>query len=644
MHKYAWLGWGLGVGLFLSLLFSVGVFSNIQLKLSDSLYGGRASLDSVVIVAIDDPSLQELGRWPWPRSLFAKAVYELNQSKVIGIDVAFFESSDEKNDQELAEALRASGRVVLPVEYLSFSSENNQVLGKNVLLPAGELKKAARELGYINIITDRDGVTRAVNMDVQGEYKNFAIALYELFWKNSLEDLSSRFLVNFVGPPGSFKYVSFADVVQGRVEKNVFKDKMVLIGSTSPDMHDDYFVPTSHGKAMPGVEIHANTLQTLITGRSLTPAPKGLTILMIFVICALVPLAVERLHVGFSLLIGFVLVGLNVFVALWIFNYGVLWELVYPPLSVVFTFIPVLGYHYLTERKEKRKVMGAFSKYVSPVLVGELMKHPEKLKLGGDRRNITVFFSDIRGFTSISEKLSPEELVNLLNQYLSAMTEIVLKNRGLVDKYIGDAIMAFWGAPLDEEQHAELACWTALEMKDKLEELRGKWVKQGYPEVNVGVGLNTGDAVVGNMGSSERFDYTAMGVTVNLASRLESLTKQYGVMILVSESTKKTVEEGFVTRKLDIVAVKGKKTGVTIYELVGKKDEVDKKTLQLIDHFEDGFALYQKMKWNDAIKEFERSLKVKHDKASELFIERCHAFMKTPPPKDWEGVWVMTTK
>ena len=174
--------------------------------------------------------------------------------------------------------------------------------------------------------------------------------------------------------------------------------------------------------------------------------------------------------------------------------------------------------------------------------------------------------------------------------------------------------------------------------------LRTRWVKQGYPEVNIGMGINTGDAVVGNMGSSERFDYTAMGDTVNLASRLEGLTKQYSVMILLSESTKEVVKEEFVTRKVDVVAVKGKKQGVAIYELLGKKGEVDKKTLQLIDHFEDGFQLYQEEKWNEAIKEFERALKVKHDKLSELFIERCKAFEKNPPPKDWKGVWVMTTK
>ncbi len=639
MHKHIWV-LGTVVGLVVSLLFLVGVFSNIQLKLADSLYGGKQPLDNLVIIAIDDPSLQELGRWPWPRSQFAHLVQALNQSKVIGIDVAFFEASAE--DDLLASALKSSGKVVLPVEYMFFSSEQGKVQGRSPLLPVGSLKESANELGYINIVTDADGVTRALNVDVQGVYKNFAVALYGQFWKKPLQR-SSRLLINFVGPPKSFKYYSFADVVQGRVAPSVFKDKLVLVGSTSPDMHDDYFVPTSQGKAMPGVEIHANALQTMITQRFLAPISDAWMVLFLLILSVGMMFLVHRWHL-WAFLAALALIILNGFLAIALFERGIIWNIVFPPLSILGSVASGVSYYYLVERREKKKVMGAFSKYVSPVLVHEIMKHPEKLKLGGERRNITVFFSDIRGFTSISERLSPEELVKLLNQYLSAMTQIVLKNRGLVDKYIGDAIMAFWGAPLDEEQHASLACWTALEMRDQLDMLRTRWVKQGYPEVNIGMGINTGDAVVGNMGSSERFDYTAMGDTVNLASRLEGLTKQYSVMILLSESTKEVVKEEFVTRKVDVVAVKGKKQGVAIYELLGKKGEVDKKTLQLIDHFEDGFQLYQEEKWNEAIKEFERALKVKHDKLSELFIERCKAFEKNPPPKDWKGVWVMTTK
>ncbi|MEK6963781.1 MAG: adenylate/guanylate cyclase domain-containing protein [Nanoarchaeota archaeon] len=644
MHKHVWI-LALGLGFVVSVLFLTGLFSNIQLKLVDNLYGGNKPLDSIVIIAIDDPSLQEIGRWPWPRSEFAHLVYALNESKVIGIDVAFFEASQE--DAELAKAIREVGKVVLPVEYPSFSSEEGrsgmEVVGQHALLPAGDLKKAPKELGYINIVTDRDGITRALNIDVRGEYKNFALALYELFWKKKFTEVSPRFLVNFVGPPKSFKYHSFADVVKGRVKPEVFKDKLVLIGSTSPDMHDDYFVPTSNGKAMPGVEIHANTLQTLITNRFLAQVSDLVVILVIFALCFLMVFLVHKWHLWAGL-IGLVLMVLNVFLAIVLFEKGVIWNLVFPPLSILGSFVSGLGYYYLVERKEKKKVLGAFSKYVSPVLIHELMKHPEKLKLGGERRRITVFFSDIRGFTDISEKLSPEGLVLLLNEYLSAMTQVILRNRGLVDKYIGDAIMAFWGAPLDEEQHAELACWSALEMRDRLKILQGEWIKKNLPKFEVGMGMNTGDAVVGNMGSLERFDYTAMGDTVNLASRLESLTKQYGVPILISHAVQQRVQAGFVTRELDLVAVKGKKEPVAIYELVGKKGEVPKKELEFMDHFDDGLQLYKKKKWSSAVQEFERALKTRHDKPSELFIERCKSFQKTPPPKEWDGVWVMTTK
>lgn len=618
----------------LSLMLFLGLFSNIQLKLSDNLYGGKTALDGIVIVAIDDDSLQEIGRWPWDRTVFAKTVENLNSSKAIGIDVAFFEDSAPEQDAAFGKAL--SEKVVIPIEFTSFARENGRIVGKRMLEPVKELSSA--QTGYVNIVTDKDGVTRAVNMDVSSEHSAFAQVLYKVYWRKDFEKNPSRFLVNFVGSPGSFKYYSFADVYSERVDSNEFKDKLVLIGATSPDMHDDYFVPTSSGKAMPGVEIHANTLQTMINKDFLSEQGKWSTILLMLAVSFLLALVIYRFRIAGATIAAPILVIGYLFFAIYMFEHGILMNLVYIPLAIVVTYTGETVYFYYSEKKERQKTRGAFSKYVAPAVVDELMKDPSKLKLGGARKEITVFFSDIRGFTTISEKLTPEKLVHVLNEYLTAMTDIVMKHAGVVDKYIGDAIMAFWGAPLVQPDHAEMACNTALDMMTKLGELQIKWAKEKFPEINIGIGLNTGHAVIGNMGSYERFDYTAMGDTINLGSRLEGLTKSYGVQIIVSESTKKAVKGKFVFRKLDLVRVKGKKKPITIFELVCRSNETH--DADKIISYETGLKFYLDKKWDKAIKEFEKV----NDFASKEFVKRCKEFKKNPPAKDWDGVWIMKSK
>ncbi|MBW2994171.1 adenylate/guanylate cyclase domain-containing protein, partial [Candidatus Woesearchaeota archaeon] len=576
----------------LSLMLFLGLFSNIQLKLSDNLYGGKTALDGIVIVAIDDDSLQEIGRWPWDRDVFAKTVENLNSSKAIGIDVAFFEASTPEQDAAFGAVL--SEKVVIPIEFTSFARENDKIVGKRMLEPVKELDSA--QTGYVNIVTDKDGVTRAVNMDVSIEHSAFAQVLYKLYWRKDFEKNPSRFLVNFVGVPGSFKYYSFADVYSGRVNSSEFKDKLVLIGATSPDMHDDYFVPTSDGKAMPGVEIHANTIQTMINKDYLGEQGKWSTILLMLALSFLLALVIYRFRIAGATIAAPILIIGYLFFTIYMFEYGILLNLVYIPLAVIVTYTAETVFFYYSEKKERQKTRGAFSKYVAPAVVDELMKDPSKLKLGGARKEITVFFSDIRGFTTISEKLTPEKLVHVLNEYLTAMTDIVMKHSGVVDKYIGDAIMAFWGAPLVQPNHAEMACNTSLDMMTKLGELQKKWAKEKFPEINIGIGLNTGHAVIGNMGSYERFDYTAMGDTINLGSRLEGLTKSYRVWIIASESTKKAVKGKFVFRKLDLVRVKGKKKPITIYELVCRaKEEHDSNK---IISYETGLKLFLDKKWD----------------------------------------------
>jgi adenylate cyclase len=246
-------------------------------------------------------------------------------------------------------------------------------------------------------------------------------------------------------------------------------------------------------------------------------------------------------------------------------------NILFPLFTVVIVYLSLVAIYYRTEEKSRKWITSVFGKYVSPVVIESLIKNPDQLNLGGEKRDITIFFSDIRGFTPISEKLDPEALVSLLNEYLTEMSSIIIKNNGLVDKYMGDAIMAFWGAPIDQPNHAELACDSSLEMMEKLRQLQKKWKKEGIPSFDIGIGLNSGEAIVGNMGSSKRFDYTAMGDNVNLASRLEGLNKTYKTNIIISENTYKMVKDKFKVKKLGTVTVKGKKKPVVIYELLSRK-------------------------------------------------------------------------
>jgi adenylate cyclase len=313
-------------------------------------------------------------------------------------------------------------------------------------------------------------------------------------------------------------------------------------------------------------------------------------------------------------------------------------------MTMVLVFGGVTTYRILTEEKKKKEIRDAFSRYVAPSLVTDILKDPSRLVLGGEERRLTVFFSDIRGFTTISEGLTPPALVKLINDYLTPMTDIILKSGGTVDKYMGDAIMAFWGAPVWQEDHAVRAAKTALEMMEKLRLMQAEWEKQGIPRLDIGIGLSTGRLTVGNMGSHTRFDYTVMGDSVNLGSRLEGLNKEYGTHIIVPKFTYEDIKQEFILRQLDLIRVKGKKVPIKIYELMGRKD-AGEKMREVAGLFEAGLQAYMRRDWDAAEANFRKTLAIAPgDGPSTVFLNRVKNMRETELPEDWDGVCVMKTK
>jgi adenylate cyclase len=382
-------------------------------------------------------------------------------------------------------------------------------------------------------------------------------------------DIQGTLFINFYGRSGTFQVRSFSDVVEGRVSARYFDDKIVLVGVYAEGLQDIHQTPYG---PMFGIEMIGNAITQLLNRDFIQFSPDYIDIALIVFFGLLISYIVGRKSILYSYVATFFLAVVYFFLVVFIFDrYRYVLNLSAPLITGILTLFSMIAYRILTEEKEKKVIQGMFSNYVSKSIVDELLKHPEKLELGGEDKNITVLFSDIRGFTTLSEKLTPQELVAHLNEYLSAMTDIIFKYEGTLDKYVGDEIMAFWNAPLEQEKHAYLATLTALEMMSTLHALNEKWPAER--RLNIGIGLNTGIMTVGNMGSKSRMDYTLMGDNVNLGARLEGTNKIYGTNIIISEFTYRALADRFICRELDFIRVKGKEKPVQIYEVMDIREQ-----------------------------------------------------------------------
>ncbi|MFA6597973.1 MAG: adenylate/guanylate cyclase domain-containing protein [Ignavibacteriaceae bacterium] len=569
---------------------------------------------------------------------------------------------------------------------------------------------ADSSIGIVRVISDNDGVIRRYVPMMYSEASDkylptFGFAILNKYFNLKNDELITKknnffvlnnieipkfdntsMLINYYGPDNTFLHFNFLEVLDdkefltkdekdleteintwddpdiGLLKSGLFKGKIVLIGSTEPEDQDIKPISFSRGEKkgdnlMYGVEIHATAIQNIISKDFLTKETPAQEIALIFfftfISFYLSSLLKDQktkrggiLELGNIILIAGSVFGLRELSFYLFSHFSNVFNVISPSLALVTGYVGSTAYHFITERKQKAVIKGMFSQYVNSTVVDELIADPDKMRLGGERKVLSIFFSDIAGFSTFSETKKPEELVTFLNEYLSEMTRIVFENKGTLDKYIGDAVMAFWGAPLPVENHAYQTCKSALLMQQHLSELRAKWRGEGQTEIQVRMGINTGEVVVGNMGGSERFDYTVMGDAVNLASRLEGANKEYGTNIMVSEMTYEIIKKDFNLRELDALVVKGKTKPVKVYELIAfKDDQLDQPTLDCISVFDEGLALYKAFQFKEAATKFAEAKNIKsNDHPSFVYLKRCMHFIEFPPPKDWDGVFRMTTK
>ncbi|CAB1368576.1 CHASE2 domain-containing protein [Denitratisoma oestradiolicum] len=543
-----------------------------------------------------------------------------------------------------------------------------------------EFQKTAGSGGHFNPLVDFDGVSRRVPMlaEYRGAYyEALSLAMVRLAlgrpkvvpgfpagtnaktygameWidlptsKGTLRipvDENAASLVPYRGYRGSYDYISMADVLAGRVAPERLKGRIAIVGTTAPGLMDLRVTPVDN--AYPGVEIHANLIAGMLDG-SIKYKPAyvlGADVVLLLlsggVMVFLLPLLSPfRATIVASIVLLFLL---SVNFAFW--QAG---NLVLPLSNTVVLVIALYGMNmswgYFVESRSKRQLTGLFGQYVPPELVEEMSRDPENYSMAGRKAELTVLFSDVRGFTTISEGLEPDQLAALMNEYLGAMTQVIRGHRGTLDKYIGDAIMAFWGAPVEDFQHARNAVLTALHMQEALHELNKVLVTKGWPELKIGVGVNTGTMTVGDMGSPVRQSYTVMGDAVNLGSRLEGITKQYGVGIIVGESTRELLKKEVVFRELDRVRVKGKDEPVGIYEPLGLEGQVDRALLDELKLWNQALRAYRSQDWDQAELTLMNLSRISQRYLYELYMQRIAHYRKEPPDADWDGVWKFETK
>jgi adenylate cyclase len=605
--------------------------------------------------------------------------------------------AESDNDALFSEALAWSGNGILGTAFegirddRDFSASRSLVPTKKTRLlePVPDLKNAARGLGFVNIFPDSDGTIRRVRL-VNKDHLCLALAGAAHYLDTVVRAGDGRVVLtprlpsadpdlpdqgilvpdaarserrlatdghgnvrlNFYGLDPGFDRVSIADIIDGAISPDRLAGKVVIVGAMATGIGDIW--PTPLTSEIPGVFIQATLLDNILENRLLQTLPhmrwvKTGSILVL----VLLPLGFMMLFTPMaSLAAGVVLMGTYAAGVQYLFQTrDLVWPLMLPLGAGLTTVAALLITNFAAEIRQHRWVKTSFSRYLSPAVIDILIRHPDQLTLGGEEKELTVLMADIRNFTTLSESLSPSGLIELLNRYLGTLTDVILENGGTLDKYMGDAIMAFFGAPLDDTRHPQKACLTAIRMFERLEQLQAEWERQGVPILSLGMGLSTGQMVVGNLGSRRRFDYSVIGDNVNLASRLEGLCKIYGVKIIIPEQTRMHLDGAFVCRELDRVRVKGRQAPVTIYELIGQKKMGDP-VFTWISHFENGLACYRNQDFGTAIRHFEDVLGAKpKDRPARLFITRCRTLIQTPETcsplletDEWDGVWTFTEK
>lgn len=715
-------------------------FFDLRMKLT--LPSSDVQDNRIVLAAIDDESLNHIGRWPWPRFRLADLIKKLDTfgAKIIGFDVFLSEpelacKGETSNDVLLANQIRdfqktPGKKIILPYsigkkqlvdlkieveldekkdkiktkadreelinrirsEYfqdppdalyflsMTMRSSGGIHLNENVVqkkvFPISAFTDAEADLAHIEARSDDDGVFRHYQLvaNVNNIYlPSFSLLAYqhftgdntkiiiESFDKAHLLTQKGRINVNALGESKlrwfggatNFPVVSVKDILDSKDDDqkmyDLFRGKIVMVGSTAFGAHD--FRNTPIDQMLPGVFYHMNMVNMLLEGRYFVDDVKSNyvtwammaigTILMVLIMLFNNPI-LDLIFV--NLIVGTLFVlDVYYFIPLGYNN-----KLFFSMFSVLGCYSWSTFIHFYQTNKEKKKIKGTFSRYLAPSIVNDLLKNPQKLKLGGEKKVITVFFSDVRDFTTISEKLTPEQLSHALNLYMTMMTDTLFEYKGTLDKYIGDAMVAYWGAPVDLPDNAYWAVKGAIQMIEKLPAINEEFEKLGYPKFKHGIGLNTGECSVGNMGSNQIFSYTALGDNMNLGARLESLCKYYGVQLNVSEYTINSLPKDkmseFVFRTLDKVRVKGKEKAVTIYEILHPSHTLYNATEDLIS-YEEGFQAYLKMDFEKAKAIFSAlHEKYPEDPSSERMLHTTLEFIQNPPPADWDGTFTHKSK
>ena len=686
----------------------------------------------VVVVEINEPSLAELGQFPFSRSIYADFIRTAAKAgaKVVAFDILF--SEPERNealaefdrlaavfqnykikgpaleylsarkakldsDRILAEALDGSIDVVwgypflspvagiqlshqiendaeeypipaLTKRQLSLSDLNYQAIfhGFNPVFPLEKLREGKGvHFGSFNAAVDGDSVIREASLVFRHNDQIYpalsiaALAAYtkKPFYLSSIEnnlvlaqdggysvplENAGRIYVNYYGFNKTIPTYEFVDVLKGKHNQDL-KNKIIFLGVTAVGLKDLRGTPFSSD--FPGVEVHAtvasNILQNKYTSRGSDYAYGGY--LAILLLCLLIAVATYRFSPGIAVGGAFAILFVLDRAGQYLFNHGFFIPTVLPSLAGVAMLSAGVLQKYLSAVKEKKFVREAFSRYVSGAVVDEIIKDPARLRLGGQKKELTVLFSDMVGFTKLSEHLSADKLTEMLNEYFTCMTKVVLDNSGTLDKYIGDAIMCFWGAPIDVSNHARLACKAALGMQQELIKLNMDWRSRYGIEVGTRIGINTGEMAVGNMGSEQVFNYTVLGDNVNLGSRIEGVNNLFGTKILVGHRTRDLAKDNFLFRHIDTVAVKGRETPEALYELIGDIADAEKLG-EWLTCYHEAIDAYKSGDWSQAEAGFKRAQQLNsNDQAPKVFLERIER-LKQNTPKDWQGVWVLTEK